>query len=74
LIFVKRLNDNWKVTDEIPVTATVSIAVTVILLVAVNPPSAVVAVIVAEPAATPVTTPEEFTVATPVALEDHVIV
>ena len=33
-----------------------------------------VAVIVAEPAATPVTTPLEFTVATPVLLLDHVTV
>jgi len=39
---------------------------------AVNPPSCVVTVIAAEPALTPVTTPEELTVATEVLLEDQV--
>jgi hypothetical protein len=51
-----------------PVTATV-VVVTVIVDVAVKPPSAVVTVTVAEPAATPVTNPLEFTVATPVLFE-----
>jgi hypothetical protein len=44
-------------------------AVTVIAAVPAMP--SLVAVIVAEPAATPVTTPEELTVATPVLLLDH---
>lgn len=48
---------------------------TVIVLVPVTPePSVAVAVIVTVPATTPVTTPEEFTVALDVSPEDHVTV
>ena len=55
-----------------PVTATVA-AVTVTVQVEVYPPSAVVAVMVAVPAATAVTTPPD-TVATAELLVDHVTV
>jgi hypothetical protein len=53
--------------SDIPETATETVTVQVAVL----PPSAVVAVIVAEPTATPVTTPEEETVATLAALDDQ---
>ena len=52
-------------------TGTVAV-VTVTTQVAVYPPSAVFTVIVAVPAATPVTTPDELTVATEVLLLVHV--
>jgi len=55
-----------------PLEGEVAPAVTVIADVPLFPE--LVAVIVAEPAATPVTTPLEFTVATPVLLLDHVTV
>ena len=54
------------------VSTSTGAAVTVIVVVALTPPEA--AVITAEPAATPVTVPAPFTVATPVAPDDHVIV
>jgi hypothetical protein len=53
-----------------PVTGMVDV-VTVMALVAVRFPSCVVTVIVADPCPTPVTTPLEFTVATPVLLDDQ---
>ncbi len=53
---------------DIPVTAT-GWLVTVTTQVAVNPPSTVVAVILAVPTDTGVTTPVELTVATPLAEE-----
>jgi hypothetical protein len=54
-----------------PVTETV-VVLTVIADVAVNPPSVVLTVMVADPATTPVTNPLELTVATLVLLEVHV--
>ncbi len=54
-----------------PVTGTLAV-VTVTVQVAVKPPSAVFTVIVVVPAATPVTTPAELTVATEVLLLVHV--
>jgi hypothetical protein len=56
--------------DEMPETG----FVTVMLFVELYPPSSVVAVIVAEPAAIPVTTPDEFTVAIEVLDEDQLII
>ncbi len=54
------------------ITATgLLLAVTVTLLVAVLPPSSVLTVMAAEPAATPDTTPTALTVATEVLLEDQ---
>ena len=53
-------------------TVGVTTAVTVTAQVAVFAPSAVVTVIVADPAATPVTTPEELTVAAAVLFEVQV--
>ncbi len=54
------------------VTPVVATTVTVMAEVAVFPPSCVVTVIVAVPAAMPLTSPEELTVATEALLDDHV--
>ena len=65
------VSDKLLLFSVTPVTATVA-SVTVTLHVAVLDPSAVLTVIVAEPAAFAVTRPEEETVATDILLDDHV--